>query len=29
MAELVREAIREHRQQHEPQLPLPLGGEDR
>jgi hypothetical protein len=29
MAELVREAIREHRQQHEPQLPLPLGGTER
>jgi hypothetical protein len=26
MAELVREAIREHRQQQEPQLPLPLSG---
>lgn len=28
MAELVREALREYRQRHEPQLPLPLSGRE-
>ena len=28
MAELVRVALREYRLQHEPQLPLPLGGRE-